>query len=97
MKCLEEINMQNDWMQDESLKDIEPYKLEFLQALVFESSNLRKEQMLPFLMAVAKRGQEKKVSFSDKEIDAVVAVLRKHASPDEIAKIEKVMAMRSRR
>lgn len=97
MKCLEEINMQNDWMRDESLKDIEPYKLEFLQALVFESSNLRKEQMLPFLMAVAKRGQEKKVSFSDKEIDAVVAVLRKHASPDEIAKIEKVMAMRSRR
>ncbi|MDE6893189.1 MAG: hypothetical protein K2P50_15480 [Lachnospiraceae bacterium] len=89
--------MQNDWMRDESLKDIEPYKLEFLQALVFESSNLKKEQMIPFLMAVAKRGQEKKVSFSDKEIDAVVAVLRKHASPDEIAKIEKVMAMRSRR
>ena len=97
MKCLEEINMQNDWMRDESLKDIEPYKLEFLQALVFESSNLRKEQMLPFLMAVAKRGQEKKVSFSDKEIDAVVAVLRKHASPEDITKIEKVMAMRSRR
>ena len=89
--------MQNDWMRDESLKDIEPYKLEFLQALVFESSNLRREQMLPFLMAVAKRGQEKKVSFSDKEIDAVVAVLRKHASPEEITKIEKVMAMRSRR
>ena len=89
--------MQNDWMRDESLKDIEPYKLEFLQALVFESSNFRKEQMLPFLMAVAKRGQEKKVSFSDKEIDAVVAVLRKHASPEEITKIEKVMAMRSRR
>ena len=89
--------MQNDWMRDESLKDIEPYKLEFLQALVFESSNLRKEQMLPFLMAVAKRGQEKKVSFSDKEIDAVVAVLRKHASPEEITKIEMVMAMRSRR
>ena len=89
--------MQTDCMWDESLKDIEPYKLEFLQALVFESSNLRKEQMLPFLMAVAKRGQEKKVSFSDKEIDAIVAVLRKQASPDEIAKIEKVMAMRSRR
>ena len=87
--------MQNDWMKDESLKDIDPYKLEFLQALVFESSNLSKEQMLPFLMAVAKRGQEKKVSFSDKEIDAIVAVLRKHASPEELSKIEKVMAMRS--
>ena len=48
-------------------------------------------------MAVAKRGQEKKVSFSDEEIDAIVTVLRKHASPDELSKIEKVMAMRSRR
>lgn len=89
--------MQNDWMKDESLKNIDPYKLEFLQALVFESSNLKREQLLPFLMAVAKRGQEKKVSFSDEETDAIVTVLRKHASPDELSKIEKVMAMRSRR
>ena len=89
--------MQNDWMKDESLKNIDPYMLDFLQALVFESSSLKKEQMLPFLMAVAKRGQEKKVSFSDEEIDAIVTVLRKHASPDELSKIEKVMAMRSRR
>lgn len=89
--------MQNDWMKDESLKNIDPYKLEFLQALVFESSNIKKEQMLPFLMAVMKRGQEKKVSFSESEINAIVAVLRKHATPDELAKIEKIMAMRSRR
>ena len=41
--------MTNEWMQDESLQNIDPYKLEFLQALVFESSNLRKEQLLPFL------------------------------------------------
>lgn len=89
--------MNNDWMKDESLKNIDPYKLEFLQALVFESSNLKKEQMLPFLMAVMKRGQDKKISFSESEINAIVAVLRKHATPDEISKIEKVMAMRSRR
>ncbi len=89
--------MQNDWMKDESLKNIDPYKLEFLQALIFESKNLKKEQMLPFLMAVMKRGQEKKISFSDNEVNAIVAVLRKHATPEEISKIERVMAMRSRK
>lgn len=36
--------MQNDWMKDESLKNIDPYKLEFLQALMFESSNLKKSR-----------------------------------------------------
>ena len=89
--------MTNDWMKDESLKNIDPYKLEFLQALVFESSNLRKEQLMPLFMAVMKRGQEKKVSFSDEEINAIVAVLKKHATPEEIGKIEKIMAMRARR
>ena len=89
--------MTNDWMKDESLKNIDPYKLEFLQALVFESSNLRKEQLMPFFMAVMKRGQENKVSFSDEEINAIVAVLKKHATPEEIGKIEKIMAMRARR
>ena len=88
--------MTNDWMKDEALKGIDPYKLESLQALVFESSNLGREQMLPFLMAVAKRGQEKKISFSDQEMDAIISVLKKHASPEEIGKMEKVLAMRSR-
>ncbi len=89
--------MQNDWMNDESLKNIEPYKLQFLQALVFESSNLKKEQMLPFLMAVMKRGKEKNVSFSEDEIRAIVAVLRKSATPEELSKIEKIMALRNRK
>lgn len=88
--------MQNNWMNDASLKDIDRYKLEFLQALMFESNNLSKEQLLPFLMAVAKRGKEKKVSFSEEEINKIVAVLRKEATPEETAKIEKILAMRSR-
>ena len=88
--------MENEWMKDESLKDIEPYKLEFLQAIVFESSKLKKEQLLPFLMNVAKRGQDKKVTFSDEEMNAIIAVLRKHASGDEIAKMEKILAMKNK-
>ena len=89
--------MQNDWMKDESLKDIDPYKLEFLQALVFETGNLKKEQLLPFFMAVAKRGQEKNISFTDNEISTIITVIKKYASPEELAKIEKIMTMRQRR
>lgn len=89
--------MNNDWMKDESLKEIPPYKLEFLQALIFESSKLRKEQLLPFLMNIAKGGSDKKISFTDEEINAVVAVLKKHATDAELAKMEKILAMRSRR
>ncbi|MGN0376577.1 MAG: hypothetical protein ACI4ED_02975 [Suilimivivens sp.] len=89
--------MTNEWMKDESLKDIDPYKLEFLQALVFESSSLRKEQLFPFLMAVAKRGQEKNVTFSDDEINAIVTVLKKQATPEELSKMDKILAIRVRK
>lgn len=89
--------MNSEWMKDESLKEIDPYKLEFLQALVFESSNLRKEQLFPFLMAVAKRGQEKSVTFSDEEINAIVAVLKKQATPEELSKMDKILAMRAKK
>lgn len=89
--------MNNEWMKDESLQGIDPYKLEFLQALVFESSNLRKEQLFPFLMAVAKREQEKNVTFSDEEINAIVAVLKKQATPEEMSKMDKILAMWARK
>lgn len=85
--------MTTEWMQDEALKDIEPYKLEFLQALVFESSSLKKEQLLPFLMNVMKRGKEKKVTFSDEEINAIITVIKKNATEEELVKIEKLMSM----
>ena len=85
-----------EWMNDPLIANIDPYKLEFLQALVFESSSLNREQMLPFLMAVAKRGKDKNVTFTDEEMDAVITVLKNHASPAELEKINKVMAMRKR-
>lgn len=88
--------MTNEWMKDESLKNIDAHKLEFLQALVFESSNLKKEQLLPFFMAVAKRGQKENVTFSDAEMEAIINVLKKHAAPEEIGKMEKILAMRSK-
>ena len=49
--------MANEWMNDPSLQEIAPYKLQFLQALIFESASLSREQMMPFLMAVMKRGK----------------------------------------
>lgn len=88
--------MNNDWMNDPSLADIEKNKLEFLQALVFESRGLKREQMLPFLMAVAKRGQTEHITFSDEEIDAIVSVIKKESSPEDAAVIDKMMRMRKK-
>ena len=84
--------MNNDWMNDPALSGID--KLEFLQALVFESRTLSKDQMLPFLMAVAKRGQADHITFSNEEIETIVAIIKRESSPEDAAAIDKMMRMR---
>lgn len=89
--------MNNEWMNDPALAGIDKAKLEFLQALVFESRTLKKEQMLPFLMAVAKRGQAEHITFTNEEIETIVAVIKRESSPEEAATIDKMMRMRKNR
>ena len=86
--------MSNDWMNSPALAGIDRAKLEFLQALVFESRGLQREQMLPFLMAVAKRGQADHITFSNEEIETIVSVIKKESTPEEAATIDKMMRMR---
>lgn len=88
--------MNNEWMNDPALAGIDKAKLEFLQALVFESRTLKKEQMLPFLMAVAKRGQAEHITFTNEEIETIVAVIKRESSPEEAATIDKMMRMRKK-
>ncbi len=86
--------MNNDWMNDPALSGIDKAKLEFLQALVFESRTLSKDQMLPFLMAVAKRGQADHITFSNEEIETIVAIIKRESSPEDAAARDKMMRMR---
>ena len=88
---------QTEWMNDPLVAGIDNTKLQFLQMLVFEGQNLTKEQMLPFLMSVAQKGKKQNISFDDNEIDAIVTALQKYSTPEEINKINKLMALKKKR
>ena len=74
--------MSGNWMDDPAVSQIDKTKLQFLQALVFESQSLKKEQMMPFLM-----------SFNSKEIETITATIRKYSSSEELDKIDKLMKL----
>ncbi len=88
---------QSEWMNDPMVSDIDRDKLQFLQKLVFESQNLSREQLIPFLMSVAQKGRSSNISFDDKEIDVIATTLRKYSSPEDVEKINKLMAMKRKR
>lgn len=81
------------WLEDPDVAHIDKSKLDFLQMLVFESNNLSKEQMLPFLMAVSKRGKENNISFTEDEINTIIKTIQKYATPEEIEKVNKMAAL----
>ena len=79
------------WMNDIRLKDIETNKLDFLQKLVFESSNLTETQKIPFLMALASKTQKDKVKFSREETLEIIEVLKDYSTQDELQKINSIL------
>lgn len=80
-----------EWMQDEKLKDISKDKLDFLQKLAFESSNLDANARLPFFMALANKAKQSNISFTSSEMELIIGVIKQHAAPNEIAKMEQIL------
>lgn len=80
-----------EWMNDIRLKNIDNKKLNFLQKLVFESSNLTEKQKIPFLMALANKAQKDKVKFSREETLEIIEVLKDYSTQDELQKINSIL------
>ena len=85
-----------EWTRDKALSHIPHAKLEFLQTLVFESQSMKKEQMLPFLMAVAKRGKDNHITFTEEEINTIIDTIKKYSTPEELERINKMMNLRKK-
>lgn len=86
------------WMEDELVRDIPQKKLDFLHQM-FNEANMRKQNMTPgksqkemlmLLMPVIKKAKEANLSFTPQEIQAAVAAIRKHSSPEELEQIDKI-------
>ncbi len=88
--------MTDHWMDDPAVAQIDREKLDFLQALVFESRSLSREQLLPFLMAVAKKSMDSHISFDDREIKIITDTIRRYASPEELSQLDRLMKLRGR-
>lgn len=80
-----------EWINDIRLKNIDNKKLDFLQKLVFESSNLSEKQKIPFLMALANKAQKDKVKFSREETLEIIEVLKDYSTQDELQKINSIL------
>ena len=82
-----------DWIQDPDLSNIPIQKLQFLQAMLFESKKHSGKEMLPFFMSLAMKAKSQNITYSQNEIDTIIPVLKKYASEDEINKMNQIIKM----
>ena len=78
------------WMNDPSVKDISEEKLEFLSELVLGSQGQTQMETLRYMMTKIKLAQKMGLTYSQDEINAVIAAIQKHSTPEEIARMEEI-------
>lgn len=87
--------MNANWMQDSELSNISKDKLMLINSFLTDTSKMNQKEMMLFIMNVMKKCKQQNITFSKEEMEQIMAVVRKHATPDEIAKIDKVMKMQN--
>ena len=90
-------NRNEDWKMDPKLKNIDAGKLDMLQKLAEKGSGKSASDMLPFLMSAAASGKKNGLNFSQNEISAVLEVMKAGKSPQEAAKIDKIVSSKDKK
>ena len=85
--------MDANWMQDNELSNISKDKLLLINSFLTDTSKMNQKEMMMFIMGVMKKCKQQNITFSKKEMEQIMGVVKKHATPDELSKIDKVMKM----
>ena len=81
------------WMNDPTLAGIDPAKMALLNSLVQQGSKKNQNEMLAFLMSAAANSKRNGLQFSPGEMDMIAKVLKKGKSPQETAKMDRMLSM----
>lgn len=80
------------WMNDPSIKDISPRKLEFLEKMFQETQGKSQKELMTLLIPMMKKAQQENLSFTPMEMNAAISAIRKYSTPEELSKMDEILA-----
>jgi len=80
------------WMNDPSIKDISPKKLEFLEKMFQETRGKTQKELMTLLIPMMKKAQQENLSFTPAEMNAAISAIRKYSTPEERSKMDEILA-----
>lgn len=81
------------WVDHPGLAGMDPAKLAMLNSFAQQGSGKSPQELLPLLMAAASQSRAKGTRFSREEMDAIIQVLKAGKSPEETARMDKIIQM----
>ena len=85
--------MDQDWKNNTKLAGLDQNKLRMLQNLADQGSQKSASDMLPFLLSAANQGKNNGLRFSSEEVSLILEVLKMGKSPEETAKLDRIVNM----
>lgn len=81
-----------EWMNDPSVKNISPEKLAFLEKMFEQSRGKSQKELMSLLMPMMKKAKQEHLTFTPAEMNAAITAIKKHSSPEEVAKMDDLLA-----
>lgn len=83
--------MSNDWRENPKLAQMDKSKLDMLQNFAEQGITKSPTDLLPFIMNAAAQGKNAGLNFNSNEISTIIEVLKMGKSPEEAAKLDRVV------
>ncbi len=88
----------NIFQNNNAFQNLSPEKLQFLMNFANMKKPTQMQEMMPFLLSSMNQAKKENISFTPSESDLLIEMLKQNMSPEEAAKIDKVlMLMKQRR
>lgn len=88
--------MNENWIRDPLLAQIPVEKLLMLQTMTAQAGQKSRQDLMVYLMAMAKNPSQIPLNFTDPEKQVLLTVVQKYATPQESALISQAIMMMSR-
>lgn len=85
--------MAQDWMNDPLLAGIDPAKIALLNSFVSQGNGKTQNEIVSLLMAAANSSRSRGLQFTPEEMERVIHVLKAGSSPQEIARMNKMLSL----
>ena len=82
-----------DWMNDPSLKDLDPAKQELFKLAASQVAGKSGNAMAPIMMSLITNANKKGIQFTPDEIALILEVLKKGKTPAEQKNIDKTVQL----